>query len=184
MYVQSNQIKVFPSTRRSTYQQSSRLMSEKALVGIVNQLVDKDGFIITSKGEVDTENPLEFNIHGYYFHIPKLSYITNLFSTDIVNTYIYATITLDDGNDFVELLGQDDTSGSTSDTAISYYKGVNFTISSSDLGPSGVNVYSLRILERTISSSGSPSNWFCPENSFYKYIGTSIDFKVDGGIIS
>lgn len=181
-YVQSNQIKVFPSTRRTVDRHDSRLMTERALVGIINQLVDKDAFIVTPKDEVDTSRPFEFNIHGYYFYVPQLSYITNLFASDTTNSYIYASILLDTGNEFTELLGQDDTMGSSDSNAISYYKGVDFSISSSDTGPSGTNIYSLRILER--NTSGSSLNWTCPENSFYKFEGNSLDFNIDGGIIT
>lgn len=182
-YVQSDQIKVFPTTRRAKKQQDARLMTEKALAGIINQLIDKDAFIVTSKDNVSSNNSFEFNIKGYYFEVSTLSDITNLFNTDTTNKYIYASIQLDTGNGFTELLGQDDTLGETAEDAVSYYRGVEFTISNSETGPSGTNVYSLRILERTISG-GNISTWYCPENSFYKFIGSSIDFNIDGGIIS
>lgn len=182
-YVQSSQINVFPSTRRTTYQSDSRLLTEKALVGIINQLVDKDAFVITPKSEVEASSPFEFNIKGYYFKVPQLNYITNLFAADNQSLYIYASITLDTGNGYTELLGQDDTMGSSSANATSYYRGVNFTASATDTPPSGTNVYSLKILERTLSGS-SFTTWFCPETSFYKFESKSLDFNVDGGIIS
>lgn len=177
-YIQSNQIQVFPTTRRKKKQQDARLMTEKALVGIINQLVDKDAFIVTKKSDVASNSPFSFNIRGYYFYVPQLSYITNLFNTDTSNTYIYASITLDDGNGFTELLGQDDTLSGTD-----YYNGVNFTISSNSSGPTGTNVYSLRILERSIVN-GVPTTWKCPDEGFYKYSGSNVDITIDGGIIS
>ncbi len=176
-YVQSNQIQVFPTTRRKKKQQDARLMTEKALVGIINQLVDKDAFVVTNKDDIGLNNPFAFNIKGYYFYFPQLSYITGLFNTDTTNTYIYASITLDEGNGYTELLGQDDTLNN-----VDYYNGVNFTISSSPTGPTGTNVYSARILERSIDG-GVASPWKCSEEIFYKYSGENIDITIDGGII-
>ena len=182
-WIPSEQITVFPTTRRLTKQQDARLMTEKSLVGIINQLIDKDGFIITKKESlVNTENDddfdpeFEFNIHGYYFHVDHMSYITGLFN-ESNSLSIYAYIVLDTGNGYTELLGQDDTLGNPDNDALSKYKGVTFT----DTEPTVEdNKYSLKIFERSSASS----DWTCPEISFYKYVGSTIDFKVDGGIIS
>lgn len=183
-WIPSEQITVFPTTRRLTKQQDARLMTEKSLVGIINQLIDKDAFVITSKSELEnsTSDPnfdpvFEFNIHGYFFHVDKLSYITGLFTTSS-SLSIYAYIQLDTGNGYTELLGQDDTLGNPESDALSKYKGVTFT----DIEPStSDNMYKLKILERSSSSS---TTWTCPETSFYKFEGSTVDFQVDGGIIS
>ena len=178
-YVQSNQIQVFPSTRRTKRQQDARLVTEKALVGIINQLVDKDAFIVTKKSDVGLNNPFAFNIKGYYFSLPELKHITDLFNENSTDKYIYASITLDTGNGYTELLGQDDSMGDPSDDAVYVYRGVNFVISNSETGPTGTDVYSFRILERD-----AHNQWICPESSFYKFSGDNIDFTIDGGIIS
>lgn len=181
-WIPSEQITVFPTTRRTKKQQDARLMTEKSLAGIINQLIDKDAFIVTRKEDLENSSndpefdpPFEFNIKGYYFHVDKLSYITGLF-TESTSLGIYAYITLDEGNGYTELLGQDDTSGDPNDDAISLYKGITFT----DSAPlTADNRYILKILERGTSSS----SWYCPENSFYKFIGSTLDFQIDGGII-
>ena len=62
--VASNQITVFPSTRRGTYQLSARQLSELRISGLINQLIDKEGFIITTEEDYSPESPFEFNLKG------------------------------------------------------------------------------------------------------------------------
>lgn len=174
-WIQSSKISVFPTTRRAIKQQDARLMTEKSLVGIINQLIDKDAFIVTKKDSVASDKPFEFNIKGYLFHFDKLSDITDLYNTS-TNLEIYAYIVLDTGNGYTELLGQDDTLSVPDEDAYSIYKGVTF----SDVPVSGTNTYCLKILQRTDITA----SWICPETSYYKYIGSTIDFSIDGGIIS
>lgn len=175
-WLPSEDITVFPTTRRLVKQQDARLMTEKSLVGIINQLVDKDAFIITPKSALDADSPFEFNIHGYYFCVEKLDDITSLFNEESP-LEIYASITLDTGNGYTELLGQDDTLGDADADSASVYRGVSF---SSEQPSDGSNTYYLKILERATTSD----SWSCPELSFYKFVSNSLDFQIDGGIIS
>ena len=39
-YVGSQNINVFPSTKRGQYQRDARLMTESSLVGLINELID------------------------------------------------------------------------------------------------------------------------------------------------
>lgn len=72
--IRSNEIKVFPTTRRSDeVDRNARLMSEQNLISIVNRLTGLKSFIINmSSIDIKTNSvtiPInsEFNIGGYYF---------------------------------------------------------------------------------------------------------------------
>lgn len=171
-YVASDKITVFPTTRRGSVQQDARLFTEKSVAGIINQLVDLDSFIITSKDDVGLDKPFEFNIRGYYFKVQRLRDITNLFNESTSLT-IYAVIYLDEGNNYTELMGQDDSMGGTNNTV---YKGVTFN----NTPITGTNVFSLFLLSRSSSSS---TVWEVPEESRYKFDKESLDIDIDGGII-
>jgi len=171
-YINSDKIIVFPSTRRGANQQDARLLTEKSMAGIINQLIDLDGFIITPPEKISSTNSFEFNIKGYYFKVNQLKDITDLFNTSTA-LKIFGVITLDEGNGYIELMGQDDTQGNTQ---TSIYKGVSF----SDTSSAAANTYSLQLLYRTSSSS---TTWLVPENSRFKFISSSLNIDIDGGII-
>lgn len=120
--IASDKILVFPSTRRGDTQRSARLVSEQSLTTLVNQLLDKDSFVITK--EFDGNKPFEFNIHGYYFKIATGTDLLGI-ATALGNpTHVWANITLEEttttpqNDTFVELKWGDD-NGS--------YLGVDFT---------------------------------------------------------
>ena len=75
-YLNSDRIKVFPcGGRNSTYDPLARLTSEQNLISIINKLIDKDGFIISSH-TVDWDmrtqsNEYLFNLKGYLFAISR-----------------------------------------------------------------------------------------------------------------
>lgn len=166
MNIASNKIKIFPSARRNfSGDRFSRLMSESTLVSLINKLVDKDGFVITS--EFSSNSPLEFNIHGYYFRIESDG-ISSLLSN---SSNVYATITLSEytsnkGNAYLELVCAD-----TNDVCT----GVEF----SDTAQTGTNKYCLQLLTK------ENNTWVIPEDSKVKFKGESVIPRelIDGGII-
>ena len=76
-YVGSQNINVFPSTKRGQYQRDARLMTESSLVGLINELIDLKSFVITPipSDTLQQSDPFEFNIAGYYFKIDRLDSI-------------------------------------------------------------------------------------------------------------
>lgn len=172
-YLSSDNVSVFPSTRRSSFQVSARQMSELRIANLINQLIDMEGFIITSPQEFQKDNnkQFEFNIHGYYF---KVNDVTKLFSQFSDQKDIYASIRLlEVGNDYVELVGQDDAHTELPDENNTYY-GVNF-VPSASLGP---NIYSLHLFTRD-----EENEWKIVVNSLYKFDASSLKFSIDGGKI-
>lgn len=172
-YLSSDNVSVFPSTRRSSFQVSARQMSELRIANLINQLIDMEGFIITSPQEFQKDNnkQFEFNIHGYYF---KVNDVTKLFSQFSDQKDIYASIRLlEVGNDYVELVGQDDAHTELPDENNTYY-GVNFVPSAS----SGPNIYSLHLFTRD-----EENEWKIVVNSLYKFDASSLKFSIDGGKI-
>ena len=63
-YLNTQSINVFPSTKRSNKQVSARLMTEASIVGIINKLIDREGFVITKNEDIYPEHSFEFNIFG------------------------------------------------------------------------------------------------------------------------
>lgn len=172
-YIKSSNIEVFPSTRRADYQLSARLMSEARIAGIINQLVDKEGFVITSEDNYSTSSPFEFNIKGYYF---KITDLPSLFLSFADSTSIYAQIRLQSNEGYMEIVGQDDAHLAVPDGTDGYYYGVNFL----SLQPAEeVNSYFLKLFERSSVSD----SWAIVPNSWDKFDSTSLDFIVDGGKI-
>lgn len=98
LYLDSSDIKIYPSSRRSDYyDRNSRLSSEQNLVSVVNRLTRKDGFVI--KGFTVSEDgkkidPGSCNIHGYLFTISSEIDISSLEPSE--DSYIYFSIKVDD----------------------------------------------------------------------------------------
>lgn len=172
--VNSDNITVFPATRRSGSKPLARLMSEQALVGIVNKLIDLEGFVISDYEEIVESNSLEFNIYGYYFRITNP--VTSLgIGTTFTSGGIYAhieliTSTASDNLQYEELFGQDDDSK---------YTGLVIDSSLNYTAQHGGIVKTLKIAEL------SPNNvWVIPESSKIRFSKDSLDLSViDGGVI-
>ena len=76
-YIASDNISVFPSTRRIHSQDfSARLMTESAISRIINNLIDVDGFVISNTAPATAEDIFEFNIYGYYFQVKNILSVT------------------------------------------------------------------------------------------------------------
>ena len=73
----SSNIFVFPTTKREQINRSSRLLTEKNLVDIVNRLVDIESFVITRNFLYGEQSSLDFNIYGYYISIDDFDSVIN-----------------------------------------------------------------------------------------------------------
>lgn len=170
-FVKSANISVFPTTRRGVYQRSARLLSEQSLVSIINQLVDVPAFVITNT--YGNSSGLEFNIGGYYFNVDStgmsdiLSALGN--PTDVWASITLDTITTQQGNEFIELEGQDN------GDSPSLYEGVTF----SDSQPADA-------LRLKILTKGTGGTYSVPRDSQIRFNADQVfgDITVDGGIIS
>ena len=171
-YISSDVIKVFPSTRRAAYQLSARQLSEARIAGIINQLIDSDGFVITSQENFGKKLPFEFNIKGYYFRVNTLQDLVAMFSSA---TDIYASIKLQQvpNTEYVELIGQDDEHKDVPDGEDGIYYGLQVTTNPL----TGDNLTSLHLL--TLVND----EWQIVTQSWTKFTGKSLDFIVDGGEI-
>lgn len=99
--LKSDVVKVFPTTLRKIKDSSARMMTEFNLTSIINRLVDKKCFVISSN-RFDGENYVfdsarfEFNMGGYYFSIKSIADILDLFGDGALDTETgVCTCTLD-----------------------------------------------------------------------------------------
>ena len=167
-YLASNKIDVFPATRRTFESTHARQVTEAALVGLVNKLIDVESFVVTKLSDTYSgSDEFSFNIHGYYF-TTTLGALTDFDYTDL-----YASITLDVTGGipaFYEIDGQDVVG------EIDYeYQGVNFTAEEI----SGDNTYCLYLLHKNDSGK-----WEVPESSQIKFSPDSLNITlIDGGEI-
>lgn len=182
-YLNSGDIEVFPSTRRSFNSSRSRQVTEAHLAGIVNKLIDSDGFVITPE-ITSTGASFDFNIHGYFFSttVDKIAAAVSP-SAEVV---VYGIITIDTqvppppANTqvppaFYELEGVD---------VNNVYQGLKLTIDPNDLNNLSANSYYLALLEYNPNPESGASNWKIPERSRIKFVGSVIDIDcIDGGVI-
>ena len=168
-YIASDNIFVYPSARRGISKPEARLVSESALVRIVNKLIDKQGFVVTET--FSNYGTFEFNIYGYYFKINEGHNITDMFTIVSPNTTIYGKINLTEMSDnFVELAGQDDLVDSTY-----YFKGIEFTTTEP------TESATVKYLALLTNADGS---WGIVPDSRFKFDDHSFQsLSVDGGII-
>lgn len=167
IYMSSSKVDVFPSTKRGpAYASQSRLLSEKSFSRLVNQLVDRDSFII----KYDSDNKsIEFNIHGYYF---KLSNFLQSLPEASKATDLYACIEID--NTTQELKGQDSADGN--------YGGVYLTYKEPQSGDTTTSYYLL--LGRVVVSKEGIITFTENADSYIMFNMKKVDLKiVDCGII-
>lgn len=163
-YLATEQVTVFPSTKRADKQVSARLMTEQAIVGIVNRLIDRDGFVVTTDDELQSdEHVFAFNIHGYYFEISSYAELKALFNDDKNAMNIYAHIFIDTTGNYTELFGQDDNGK---------YQGLQFSYDGKVKNSNNREEHKLLLLTR----EAFESRWFVPNES-------RIKFELDGGVI-
>lgn len=167
-YIQSNSIDVFPLSKPRTNKKNNRLLGEKNIVDIINQITDKTSFVI-SKGIYNAAK-FEFNIHGYYFKISTNLTSLPAFSGATDGTNIYGVIYLTKNVDFPEIAGQD-SSG--------VYAGLRLTTDDpSAISGEVFDVYYLKLLTK------SGSNWIIPPESNGRFSDTALGITIiDGGLV-
>lgn len=165
MNLQSDNISIFPAARRYDKAKESRLFKEKSVITLINNLIDSDGFVITST--IASEGQFQFNVYGYYICINNLSNLTSSFAD---KDNIYAVLDIDNAdNNYPELLGDNGLIGDNQPQ----YKGISFV----DTVPTGENIHYLKILEKKDDS------WEIPTDSKIKFNANSINIKINGGEI-
>lgn len=186
-YISSDNIQIFPATRRTVNSASGRQLTEANLISLVGKLLDKSGFVITkdiSSWNSDTEDLFEFVIHGYYVAV-KYKDLYALFENNSGKLYacikISKSVTVSENQEeslspwFYEIDGQD-----TGTQGSEEYRGVAFIISNSE--PEGYD-YSLLILK-----ADKPSDQIVisiPSESLIKFDIESIDLPkvIDAGML-
>lgn len=177
-YILSEDISVFPSTRRMNVQASARLVSEQSFANQINKLIETNGFVITPETDTDPgynpNDPFEFNIHGYFFWVKTAQEITSQFSDE---DSIYGNIYLDKQDNYIELKSIDASLTAGGDR---YYQGL--VLSSEDLTTASEDAadYSLKLFEKV--NTGTSTFWAVPVESRLKFVYT-FALGVDGGEI-
>lgn len=168
----SDNIAVYPAARRGELNPQSRLITESALVNLINKLIDKQGFVITRVEDYRSDSVFEFNIFGYYFKVLHASDITSLFPNPTAHTIIYGKIQLigienNPMTNVIELEGQDEGG---------YYTGIEFTTTEPTESDS-VKYLPLLAYENNA--------WEIITSSLVKFTSESNSFlNIDGGVIS
>lgn len=204
MYVASESVKGFPLGKPrsgNSNDLTSRIFYESMVTNLIRQLVDVDGFLISSPGiyinpsTVNdnykiTDADLEFNLGGYWFKVNKGTVIVptspNDHETPLDETkgekgepvrnatcYVYACITLDNNDGIKEISGQD---------VDSKYTGLTFIASASPPSEFKKFTYQLPIFSGYVNAGGLPQadTWKIYAPSFIKFMGNSIDIDVTG----
>ena len=170
-YIESSNIVVFPCANRSEdYNLQSRVMSEYNMTNIINQLTERDSFVISDT--VDTGIPFEFNIHGYYFCVADYSKITEKFTGETDNK-IYAVISINEqqkDNVIYKELAIIPSEQTSLDDSNGMFCGLGFVSSVEE--PS--SYYKLLILEK------HEGLWVIPKNSKIKFT-SKFSVLVDDG---
>lgn len=167
-YLSSQNVDVFPCVGRTVAdKRSARLVSERMLTSLVNNLLDKDSFVIDASLD-SSENKVQFNLYGYFFSVTlgSDSDINGLVGDN--STKVYASITLVNTDTFAQINGQDsDESGDGQYTGLDI-SGIEPTSSSAG----GGELHYILLLERKDPSK----EWYVPQDSYVKYI-------IDGGVL-
>lgn len=67
-YFNKDSIKVFPSSYRTAVS-GGNFTSEKNFVNIINSIVDRDRYVLSTEKSLINREPLRIVLHGYYFEI-------------------------------------------------------------------------------------------------------------------
>lgn len=160
----SENVDVFPCVgRRIATKRSARLVSEKMLTSLVNNLLDRNSFVISFDSTHD--NTVQFNLYGYFFSV-TLGDISTLLGANADK--VYASITLLNTEAFLQISGQDEIPQGGSEYI---YTGLLLSDSKQE-SPSvvGGELHSILLLEKTNNT------WDVPQDSYVKY-------TIDGGVI-
>ena len=205
MFVGSDKVKAFPLGRpRSAASNdiTSRIFYESMVANLINQIIDVEGFLISSPGiYINPSNTndnykiigadLEFNLGGYWFKVaegtaivPATNNETPIDQTknppiDLKDTICYVYACIDVGvknNDDIkikELVGQD---------VNSEYQGLIFITTDTPPDKFTLHSYQLPIFSGYVNANGlpEPDTWKIYEPSFIKFTGNSIDTDITG----
>lgn len=170
----SSNIFVFPTTKREQVSRSSRLLTEKNIVDIVNKLVDVESFVITRGYMYGSGSPIDFNIYGYYFNISNFDDVVDAVTdgeTISRSSCIWANIIINKIGDYDELYGTDENGE---------YSGVIFTFNNPLTNSNGRGIIKkLKLVEFT---SNDQSSAFVPDSSLVKFVSSRIN-PIDCGEI-
>lgn len=160
-YINSNNIKVFPSSRRSDdIDRNARLTTEQNLTSLISRLSGIKSYIINGLqisvvNDKIAINPGSCSINGYYFNIKQIAQ-TNI-SADEVNQIYFkielSTTTISTLYSFDELIGIDDSTDK--------YTGLEIVTSKPDTIPAN-QFYLL------IGKKQSGNQWIQPETSLLR----------------
>lgn len=172
----SSNIFVFPTTKREQISRSSRLLTEKNLVDIVNRLVDVESFVITRNFVYGSKSSLDFNIFGYYISVDNFdSVIESVTSNESIvkGSSIWANIFIYKTGDYDELYGSDEDG---------VYSGVVFTFNNPITGTGDDSkVKNLKLVEFEEASIESA---FIPQMSLVKFTVERFMNPIDCGEIT
>ena len=171
MYIQSDNIKVFPTSKRDDAQdRNARLTSEQNLISIVNRLADKRSFIIGDGLKVKNNQitPGACNINGYWFNILNNIDIRNLNATN--NQFLCFKITLTKSTLSQSLIFEELQNGDLDGE----YKGLEIVVVDSYKDSEDQNIYYLPIAQYTASGWKSVN---AVDNKI-KYSGNSLSFNL------
>ena len=166
-YLSSEKVDVFPCVGRTVdTKRSARLVSERMLTSLVNNLLDKNSFVI-SFDSTNGNNIVQFNLYGYFFKVTLGSNadIVGLVGGD--STKVYASITLVNTEAFVQIKGQDSGPVGNEQYTGLVISGTEPTSSSLE---EGEELHSILLLEKT------GDTWDVPQDSYVKY-------TIDGGVL-
>ena len=107
----SSNIFVFPTTKREQVSRSSRLLTEKNIVDIINKLVDVESFVITRGYVYGSDSSIDFNIYGYYFNVSNFDDVVDAVTNGesiSQSSSIWANIIINKIGDYDELYGTDE----------------------------------------------------------------------------
>ena len=136
----------------------TRLLTEKSVSNIINQLIDTNGFVISKEDSATKKVTVEFNLMGYYFRV-TLDFGLNEIKEALNGTEVYANIYIDG---YQEIQGQDNEGK---------YEGLI-------LSKSPIYSASLLILERTSTNS---DKWEIPTSSRRRFDLSSLGINgIDG----
>lgn len=161
----SENVDVFPCVgRRISTKRSARLVSEKMLTSLVNNLLDRNSFVI-SFDSTDNKNIVQFNLYGYFFSV-TLGDISALLGKNAEK--VYASITLLNTDAFLQINGQDEKPQGGSEYI---YTGLLLSDTEQE-SPSvtGGELHSILLLKKT------GNTWDVPQDSYVKY-------TIDGGVL-
>jgi hypothetical protein len=187
MYINAPLIDVFPISKAREHFPTARALSEVNLVKWHRNICDKDSFVISKT--FSTTEPFEFMIHGYYVKLFDSNKVTekgsdityNLDLSGFADGPIYAHIVLDLTNSTYPILFSSETVDPNNPEKI-VFTGVYFS-SNEELDANVIpeellntETYSLHILNK------SGSTYQVPLDSLVKFVSTSLEGVIDGGL--